>query len=457
MKISFSTPQNQMKNDKNIENVSDPFKYPKVRIFEWKKKNILSLSFMDTITQPIEELKNKIKARISMLSLHDQRRCEKLSQLYSKDDSCYLYDSSTFVENGSIGIPGTIKNSYVLFSNSISSFVLGLALEIPALANQRSHDLIHTLPYDQNFDYCIDDIISKSHQLTAIQDTITQKSEEISKKEAKKLKKINEMITAENKNKKAQRATLKKLWKEVKSIRKREFSREGTIFAAEQCCKDVKNSILTLEGIIGNVISHVQELYNIQIENNNSVIQKIETLIDSLNSSIDKIDFDSDFKTFIKTKKIIRYDIIPEEFKPIDSNHPVFNELNIQLVTIVPSLQIYPLAIAKVLRTFSPEYSNEIAITRGKLVYFLEDLSFDWVLIRNPYTRAIGYAPSSFFEIVSPTTGVIMNKCYIDQLLIPRGEYVAILDMDEVYSEVVTITNVKGKVLKSNVAPINQL
>ena len=145
----------------------------------------------------------------------------------------------------------------------------------------------------------------------------------------------------------------------------------------------------------------------------------------SFKTQVKQIDFNKDFSEFVKTKKIIRYDISPPEFVPIDFSHPCFS--NIKTISKIISPPLYPVAMAKPLSNFIAAEENQFNLQVGKCVVLMEPLDLPWCLVQNPVTRVMGYAPSSFLEIIGHGVGVLLKDfTTINGDVLNMGDYIAL-------------------------------
>ena len=61
------------------------------------------------------------------------------------------------------------------------------------------------------------------------------------------------------------------------------------------------------------------------IKKNNEFINNLAPLLPKITKKASEINFESDFNHFVDEKRLIRYDLKCDPFKPIDMSHPVFN------------------------------------------------------------------------------------------------------------------------------------
>mgnify|MGYP001064035574 CR=1 FL=1 len=166
------------------------------------------------------------------------------------------------------------------------------------------------------------------------------------------------------------------------------------------------------------------------INANESIIENCKDTSNQLVNAMNQIDFQTDFRNFIQANQIIRYDILPDEFKPLDFSHECFSEIT--KVSNVLSFQLYPYSMARVRKEFMPDLDqNEISVNKGKIVLLMEDLSLPWAFIQKPYTNEMGYVPSSFLEEIGKGIGVLLNEFIGPDELLNKGDYVAIESHDD--------------------------
>lgn len=160
------------------------------------------------------------------------------------------------------------------------------------------------------------------------------------------------------------------------------------------------------------------------IHSNREIITNCEQLSNEFTSMMNQIDFHSDFQRFTEYNKIIRYDILPMDFKPIDLNHECFNQ--IATVSKIVAFQFYPYSMAKMKNDFIAVDKGELSVQKGKILLLMEDLSLNWTFAQNPYTRVMGYVPSSFLEEIGKGLGVLLYEFEAKEEILNKGDYVAI-------------------------------
>lgn len=163
----------------------------------------------------------------------------------------------------------------------------------------------------------------------------------------------------------------------------------------------------------------------------NELITDLTPLVLEMSQKVSEINFQRDFSRFVEEKKIIRYDLKCEAFKPIDMSHPVFNNFEPSKIhNIVAVPPVYPILMAKVTNTFTAKYANEITIVKGKMVLLMEPIDDAWVLIKNPFTNQIGFVPAMNLEVIGSALGIITKEALsMDGINLLVGDYVAILKM----------------------------
>ena len=168
-----------------------------------------------------------------------------------------------------------------------------------------------------------------------------------------------------------------------------------------------------------------EQFFQLMKNSNDQMVRFLNDFAKSFKTQVKQIDFNKDFSEFVKTKKIIRYDISPPEFVPIDFSHPCFS--NIKTISKIISPPLYPVAMAKPLSNFIAAEENQFNLQVGKCVLLMEPLDLPWCLVQNPVTRVMGYAPSSFLEIIGHGVGVLLKDfTTINGDVLNMGDYIAL-------------------------------
>ena len=407
---------------------------------------------MNSFLNNIQQQYDFIRFQTSVISAKQKTHSEAFKNLYSKDNPDPLLTENYFQDT-------TMNKEFLLkVSDEINSFLNDLTYDIHQNSINRYNSLYGRYDYQQLSEASFNDFMSKSRQLQSIKDSVAAQKNEWFKKKAKLVKKIDDLASgSQDKKKKVKSSSVHKALKKLLKIRNSGVNHEETVKAALHCSQAIISGVSQMQNNLETVLMLLDQLYTLKMDANYNVMNRISSLSSTINATVQTHYFENDFCDLILQKRLIRYDIIPEPFVPVDFNHPVFSEMQISCVMEVPSLEIYPIAIAKAIHSFTPEYSNEISVSKGKFVYLLEDLSNEWVFIQNPYTRTRGYAPSSHFEIVSLSTGVILHESDSGGVLLKRGDYVSLFESSQSNSffDVLTITNQIACIGKDKVAIIN--
>jgi hypothetical protein len=143
------------------------------------------------------------------------------------------------------------------------------------------------------------------------------------------------------------------------------------------------------------------------------------------------VDFRADFGAFVQQSKVIRYDMVCEDFVPVDVSHPVFADIDTRLhVEVLP---IYPVGIARVVDDFVADRTDQISVGAGKYVLLMETITEGWVFVSNPFTRAMGYIPGRCVEAVGRALALVVKapNGLGDNVYVQLGDYVAVTHGEE--------------------------
>lgn len=415
--------------------------------------------YQNSIDITIEALKGLTK-RATGVETNGLKIFDDYFQLFSNLDELHnnisLYDMIQKSFPDISGFPGTQDEALKTVSSLLGEFFSSINKN-----EIESNDLIESYKQEnlvsaENSDKCLNNLCLNSRQIDSIKYSINDNKHQLPAKLNKYQKSINGIVTLKTKIKKQSEIT--KLWEKIMKIRNDNiiFQRSNFVPIASKCndmlVEDSKNST----DLLKKQFSIRKDILSTIIKSNDVIISNIDELSIKLASTKNMINFHDDFHNFITTHKIIRYDILPDEFKPLDFSHELFSE--IPKVSNVLSFQLYPYSMAKVKKEFMAEYQNEITIKKGKIVLLMEDLSLPWVFIQKPYTNEMGYVPSSFLEEIGKGIGVLLNEFQASDDLLSKGDYVAIESNDDpdVY-KVHTITDFVVDVPANLIAKISEV
>jgi hypothetical protein len=93
---------------------------------------------------------------------------------------------------------------------------------------------------------------------------------------------------------------------------------------------------------------------------------------------------------------------------------------------------IYPVGLAKVVRSHVTSADDQLPVTAGRYVLLMETIARKWVYASNPLTRDMGYVPSICLKAVSPALAVVLRVHDSGENVIMQcGDYVAVLEIGE--------------------------
>jgi hypothetical protein len=143
------------------------------------------------------------------------------------------------------------------------------------------------------------------------------------------------------------------------------------------------------------------------------------------------VDFRADFGRFVEASKLIRYDIVCDNFPPVDVSHPVFADIDTRLGIVVPPM--YPVGIGRVVDDFVAKGADQLSVVTGKYVLLMETITDGWVFASNPLTRVMGYIPGHCVEAVGRAIAVVLKvpRLLVDNVHIQLGDYVAVMGSGE--------------------------
>lgn len=170
---------------------------------------------------------------------------------------------------------------------------------------------------------------------------------------------------------------------------------------------------------------------------------KMNDFSNEIDKAADKIDFNTDFKSFANLKHLVRSDFIVDEFKPFDTSGPAFE--GIEPIEIPKKEQLIPINIVKVIHDYQEEEENEISCKKGQYLLLMEDMDNDWVLCMNQIK--IGFLPVNCIEKIGDKFGVIKS----DIGMYVKGECVTIFSENNLCYNVVNLHGIEQIVDKEHV------
>ncbi|OHT03208.1 hypothetical protein TRFO_29522 [Tritrichomonas foetus] len=313
------------------------------------------------------------------------------------------------------GFPGSQHDAFTVFSNYINYFFEYFLNYVKKLDPQFDSLEINTKAIDQlQFAYK-----QNENYKNLLQSYIGNKKKDIQKYN----KIVNEKIAKGH----CRTVTALDVYKNVKGIRKG-VDKPEIISAANQNLNEYKTHVELLKNDIKKRILQIKMLVEEMKKNNAQFEYNMKNLGYSLFKNVQNvIKFEDDFRLFLGTYKIVRYDIQCHSFIPIDMKHPVFAQVSTSPAINVAIPPIYPIAMAYVNSNFVGKYENELTLTKGKIVLLMEPTDQNWVLVMNPFTRATGFAPSKNLVVIGDALGVVLKEYRAkDQSIYQKGDYVAI-------------------------------
>lgn len=398
-----------------------------------KSKNFHQMAYQNSINITIEAFKGLIK-RASVVETRGLQIFEDYFQLFSELDDLNSNNNITLYQKyqqnmpNTSGFPGSqdeamkqVSDIFINFFSNSNQIEKDAKKSIEALKQENS---VSTA----NVDECLNSLCKSCVTIDSIKKTIQDNKHKLPSKMHKYQKSINGIVTLKTKLKKASEAM--KLYEKMLKIRNdcTDSQRSNVVPFATQSFSDIVSKSKNSVDILKEQFKLRKDIILTIIKSNEDIMTNCEELSSQFIKSMNSINFQTDFQNFIKENKIIRYDILPDEFKPLDFSHECFSEIT--KVSNVLSFQLYPYSMAKVTSEFIPEDSNEISVKKGKIVLLMESLSLPWTFIQKPYTNELGYVPTSFLEEIGKGIGVLLNEYTTSDEVLNKGDYVAIESRD---------------------------
>ena len=306
------------------------------------------------------------------------------------------------------GFPGSQYNFICKFSQILEQFIDNLHSD--DFKGYEEIDQLHSL---------FNNVKQSFHSILNVKDLLSI-DKDLEKKIQKLTKKINDKVDT-----KPSKVT-SKLYEMMEEIRVETLmpQRLAVLKAASLKQDDFKSSIDAFLNYIFDRFALNQNVIDKKIQFNNKLSAHINEMISHLeNDSEMKIHYKEDMKSFLNIKKMIRYDMICEEFEPIEVNYNLLNEKPPVFPNELHSI-IYPISMAKAEKNFSAEYSNEISLRKGKIILLMEPPDTEWVLATNPFSRASGYVPSSHISIIKGSLAVVLKEISDQNGNLQKGDYI---------------------------------
>lgn len=353
------------------------------------------------------------------------------------------------------GIPGSQYDALVKASEMLANFFS----ESDSIENNTNQIIISLkdeyLSSLSKINHCLTDMCSNSHQIDTIKSTVKDNQQKLPSKLSKYQKSINNIISSKTKVKKSSEAV--SLMEKIISIRNENPMYQKSIFnrAADKCMDGISENSAKAIQLIKKQFCTQRDVLQAVINSNKKIIDNCSAESNQAISFINIIKYQNEFQKYVDKYKIIRYDLLPDPFVPLNFNHKCFS--NISTISNVLSLKLYPYAMARIKKDFNAKDNNELPMQKGKMVLLMEDLSLPWTFIQNPYTKVMGYAPSSFLELIGNGLGVILNEVTTTDEILNKGDYIAIENDDSYGSKkVCTISGLTATIPSSNIGIISE-
>lgn len=218
-------------------------------------------------------------------------------------------------------------------------------------------------------------------------------------------------------------------WRESIKFDVKEYKRCVSKIEKPNPCTDTSSLIRNVNEMVDALQSAVDEEYTkfLQVYQSfaNMLIihgEDIQELSDGMNKFVDRIDFDHDFNEFISEKRIVRTDMIYEDFEFYPMTSRAFD--GIEKPVLPPSQIVFPIGYGDITQDFLEIRPNCIQCSCGKPLLLLEDPINEWCCAMNPISHFIGYIPSYCVGNINKWVGMILKDQNED---LPFGEFVGIL------------------------------
>ncbi|OHT09295.1 hypothetical protein TRFO_21864 [Tritrichomonas foetus] len=324
-----------------------------------------------------------------------------------------------------IGFPGTIQNATDEISNGIFHFISSIDFEAKEFVNAISSNFIELIDYDKaNIDKIYRLISENKKKIDQINLSFDALSTEYLSHSQKFANYTNEIRNATNKTAIMQ---YRRQFSDIAKIREDLApTREKLLSTSQKALDSIRDDIITLSF---NITEHNKKLKNLFLwaaQEYDILSSKMSEASNIMKNAADKINFSTDFKSFINAKKIIRYDLQETEFVPYDTNSPAFYDIpplpKQEITTIMP------IFMAKVVNDYFASGENEMNCKKGKMIYLLELPEGDWCYSMSPITRKTGFIPCFCVEPVGDKFGIVIRECEMTVEYCDKGDLIAIFD-----------------------------
>jgi len=334
------------------------------------------------------------------------------------------------------GFPGTVQVAFNQLSEGLKAM------------NDNFHTMSELLKHKSLEFQKFPDLETKSRIKKTLEDTqqpindlnmlttILKTAEQNGKKDhMKALLKLNETVQSLMKKTEVsskQKKQVSELWSQILEARKTTESQRLLLTHKANAALNVFRGYMNdFFRFSQNRIDHFTETLDVAMFGCMKVAALMQNTSGFIRDSADAIDFKSDMKSYVKSRGIVRYDIMVQPFKEFVSDTPAFQSIDSRVRTVTQTFD--PIGFVQVIHSHRATNINEMSCKIGQRLLILEFIGGDWTFVMHPVTRVTGFIPTQCIMQIGVGLGVVLRKTKSDEIaegfIVRPGEYVAVLSL----------------------------
>jgi hypothetical protein len=320
---------------------------------------------------------------------------------------------------GLIGVPGTLESSTAQFIEALPFFIgsflqllraFDQACDEASSSERQLHQVAGTLLRDARNAVCT---------LENLENVVSELRPDCAEQSAEFRDMTSDHIERRGQKTRAVRDLFRRLSQTrrdfAKSVTQLQLSGQTSITAYRQKLAGIAQLLKLRNRTLRDAMNTIAAMFS-------RVGERIGEANATLSVAVQKIDFTADFRGFIATAKIARFDLSDVAFVPYPVNPTAFAGIKARLELPLP--QIYPIGMAKVVCDYYADGANQISCKAGKSMLLMERMDDDWVYVMSPVTFVTGFVPRLCLRVIGRGLAVMLRE----QAGVQPGDCVAVIE-----------------------------
>ena len=338
-----------------------------------------------------------------------------------------------------VGASGTFENVLNIFDYTLLIFLENLSksgetilkqsldIEKEFNSNEEKFKINHIFKTNED---TIEQLQTLYEAISAIQNT-----KEISMIISKMMKMKQEIVQKPLNSQIIVRSYKKEIDSFLEARKRTASQRMRIIEEATSLSKDFESNIEKITVVTNQRLNSISTLFECVHSALTNFSNQIRETVSTLNQAINTLNFNSDFTSFVRKNKLIRYDLPCHDFTPLHLSSPIFEESHLELHASIP--QIFPVAMGQIIENFTASKSTEFTVYKNHYILLMENMDLDWVYVMDPISFQKGFVPSWAIKQIPGKLCVVMRPLNHEELsslnnvTLHIGDYLVILKMKE--------------------------